>query len=217
MNEEVENIICELKKLNITNDIQKVYDVIYTIKTDLGVPDNDFLFYIVNENGRLWYDLPQCEKNNKQTYLNQEIIYSLLFTLTKDKSIFNYILENTNDFDNKIVNLFNEQKKYFQKNKKILDLGAHQGFYALNFSKFFDEVICVEPFIQNYLTIKLNTLLNNIKNVKIIPSFISNQHGLGRFSQSEQKIIKSENYLYESIIQKSCILDDFFEIGRAHV
>lgn len=209
MNDKIKSKIEELKTLHITNDIQKIYDDVYTINTDAGVPDNNFIFYIVNENGRLWYDLPQCEKDKKQTYYNQEIIFTLLFTLSNDKSIINYILENANDFDGKIIDLFKKQRFNFQKNKKILDLGSHQGIYALNFSKFFNEVICVEPFVQNYLTIELNVLANDIKNIKVIPSFISNEHKIGKFSQSEQKFINVENYPYECIIQKSSTLDDF--------
>ena len=198
-----------LKNLDIKNDIQKIYKSIYKIKTDAGVPDNEFDFYITNENGKLWYDLPQCEKNGKQSFYSQEIIYILLFSLISDKSLINYILDNTDDFDNKIIKLFNEQKHMFLKNKKILDLGAHQGFYTIVFSKYFENVICVEPFPQNYLTIELNLLTNNITNVKVVPAFISNENKSGIFSQGEQKYINLTNYSHEHIIQTSKTLNDF--------
>jgi len=201
--------IKELQNLNIKNDIQKIYESIYKIKTDAGVPDNEFDFYITNENGKLWYDLSQCEKNGKQSFYSQEVIYIILFSLIRDKSLINYIINNKNSFDDKIINLFNEQKNYFLKNKKILDLGAHQGFYTIVFSKYFENVICVEPFPQNYLTIELNLLANNIKNVKVIPAFISNDNKSGIFSQGEQKYINFTDYAHEYIIQSSKTLNDF--------
>ncbi len=198
-----------LKNLNIKNDIQKIYESIYKIKTDAGVPDNEFDFYITNENGKLWYDLKQCEKNGKQSFYSQEIIYILLFSLINDKKIINYILENAHDFDDKIIKLFNEQKHMFVKNKKILDLGAHQGFYTIVFSKYFENVICVEPFPQNYLTIELNLLANNITNVNVVPAFITDENKSGIFSQGEQKYINSTDYSHEYILQTSKTLNDF--------
>lgn len=209
----VESKINSLKKLRIQDPVQKIYENIYHIRTDAGVPDNDFIFYITNENGRLWYDLPQCEVEGKQSFYSKEVVYILLFSFIKDKRLLKLIVENSNDFDDKIVKIFLQHKSLFDSRKRILDLGGHQGFYSLVFSKYFERVVCVEPFPQNYLTIELNLIANSVQNVKVLPNFISGTKKQGILSQSEQKHIISNLYDYEFIVGESLCLDDFIDFA----
>jgi len=213
MNDKIKDKIEKLKTLNITHDIQKTFDVIYKVRTNGGLPNNDFIFYITNKNGQIWYDLTDSERNGIQYFYSHEIVYIVLFSYLNDKKSIEYIVNNSNDFDNKIITLFKKSNHLFIKNKKILDLGAHQGFYAMSFSKYFRNVISVEPFPQNYLTIELNILENNIDNIIVDTSFISNSNKQGHLSHAQQKYIKNNYEFEECIINSSKIIDQFIEFN----
>lgn len=55
------------------------------------------------------------------------------------------------------------------KNKTLIDIGAHQGYFSVRCAGYFDTVYAIEPNKYNRTLLETNLALNNIQNVKIIP------------------------------------------------
>lgn len=202
-----------LKRLQINNLNQKIFKDPYIIETSAGLPVDDLLkFYIVNNNGKLWYEKPEkC--------IATELIFSLLFFKCKLSSEeLNFVLEKSKPYSKDITGLAQYYFKKLPQSGNIFDIGCHQGHYALAYSKYYSKVIAVDPFPQNYLTTKLNSLINKISNIEVFPYFVSDRsRDDGILSQEQQRYVEAEflpvNYSNNSeyIISESICLDDLIK------
>jgi len=206
-------ILNELRELDIVNANQKILDNPYLIKTTAGIPDAAFSFFIMNNNGKSWYDRTSIFKNRIQSSISTELILSLLlFKFDLCLEDINYIVENANPYSNKITDLYIKYKDTIKTDDVMFDIGCHQGFHALGYSKYYSKIIAAEPFPQNFLTTELNFMLNGLSdNIEIFPFFISEKKYEGILSHSQQRLIKNSAPNEDSFITKSICLDDLIQ------
>jgi FkbM family methyltransferase len=212
-------ILKELKELNIKNNNQKIFDDPYLIKTTAGIVDTSFDFYITNNNGKSWYDKTEIFKDSIQSSISTELIFSLLlfkFNLCLDD--INYIVENAKPYSSKITDLYKKYKDTIEKNDVMFDIGCHQGFYSLGYSKYYSKIIAAEPFPQNFLTTELNFILNGLSNnIEIFPFFVSEKKYEGILSHSQQRLIGMSAPNEDSFITKSICLDDLIQYNPSFI
>lgn len=60
-------------------------------------------------------------------------------------------------------------------NGNFLDVGANIGYYTVLLSNYFKNVFAVEPVDENVFFLKLNLLINDIKNVQIVHGAVSHE------------------------------------------
>ena len=92
--------------------------------------------------------------------------------------------------------------KYFLSSIKpsdnILDLGANIGFYVIQEAEIVNSVIGIEPSQRNFAFLELNTLVNNLDNVKNYNLAISKTNGLINFFEAKAGNLSAINRMNES-------------------
>lgn len=112
--------------------------------------------------------------------------------------------------------------KIIKKNSVIYDLGANNGIHSLLFSKLTGKdgkVFSFEPLPENCKEIENNARLNNLENISVIQTAVSNKTGATTFSlglhNKQGSLVgigrSSGNFIDVSLIT----LDDFIDQGNS--
>ena len=107
--------------------------------------------------------------NDELSLCSNEI--SKFYVLNSDK-IIGYVLCNGNIWEKFMHKYF---KKYSDKNKIALDIGANIGTHSVILSKYYKKVFAFEPLF--YKLLEKNIQLNNINNVDVLPFGLSDKKG----------------------------------------
>ncbi len=59
----------------------------------------------------------------------------------------------------------------------VLDLGAHIGFFTVHAARLAEKVVAVEPLPRNFLTLRMNVMLNHLDNVFLVNKAIADRTG----------------------------------------
>lgn len=138
------------------------------------------------------------EINNQKIYLDYND--SLCLSLNKKYEFLEYSLI----------------RKYLQKDNVVFDIGAHIGYYTLNFASLVGDkgkVFSFEPNPTNFTLLKKNVEINNHNNVNLFQKAISNFNGnirlyISDFSSGMHRIHESK-FCNDFIEIESVRLDDF--------
>ena len=121
-----------------------------------------------------------------------------------------------NDFDTKVV------KEHIKLGDKVIDVGAHIGYFSLLFSKLVGEkgnVYSFEPEPKNIKLLKKNIAVNNIQNITLEPHPVSNINEncklyVGQFTSGANRIYRPDRtmelYEKDTINIQTLVLDDYF-------
>ncbi len=88
--------------------------------------------------------------------------------------------------------------KNASKDKLFVDIGAHVGFFTIRLANKFKEICSIEPNPSNLKALKINLILNNIKNVKV--------YELGCWNEAKEDIIYAReggSFLKNSLSRKT--------------
>ncbi|RLI87542.1 MAG: hypothetical protein DRP01_01665 [Archaeoglobales archaeon] len=107
-------------------------------------------------------------------------------------------------------------KQVASPNKIFVDVGACDGMYAIRMAKYYKEVIAIEPDPSNIAVLKLNIALNEIENIEIMETAVSNFTGTGYLIQqgAQSHLVKTDQK-EEAIEVPVWRLDDL--IDECHV
>ena len=76
--------------------------------------------------------------------------------------------------------------------KTMIEFGSHQGYNTIPLARYYDSIICVEPFAQNTDAIRYNLLANDIRNVHVYENSGSDKKGVVTLSQHDARITFDE-------------------------
>lgn len=174
----------------------------YVIKTNCGLPNKKFNFLIRGISGKNWYDVGSIDENGYKDYCSMELIFIWLIFIKKI---------NINTLDNFTIQQCIEKYKNENENSNlqlldtIIDIGAHQGHFALSFSTMAKNVISIEPCKENYEILLENIKLNKVKNINTIHSFVSSETTTKKFTENHKNLFNNESFSEE--ICECMILD----------
>lgn len=130
-----------------------------------------------------------------------------------DKQGFNWILRQNSFYDDILqdeigANIEHEREildeiKILSENYEcFIDVGAHVGYYSIRLSKHFKEIYAIEPNINNYQGLLINVIINNIANIRGIPTPL----------YSEKKKLKLANNGSSSFLFNNDFKGSYYEI-----
>jgi FkbM family methyltransferase len=193
----------------------------YITKITAGYPYNDFNFYIGDETGKAWYDdvviykttdpypvhVSLKKNENYKSYISFELILCTLFFYNKiNFKDHLYANKNTNNYLIDLYQKLNNIDNTYNKLDTIIDVGAHHGFYSLNYSSISKKVIAIEPYIKNFAILQKNLEINNINNIFAYNYYITNQRNNLSFTNLDKFKFCNENFESCDCITKT--LDD---------
>ena len=121
-----------------------------------------------------------------------------------------------NEFDTKLV------KEHVKSGDRVIDVGAHIGYFSLLFSKLVGEkgnVYSFEPEPKNIKLLKKNIMINKIQNITLEPHPVSNTNEscklyVGQFTSGGNRMYRPDRiielYEKEPINVQTLVLDNYF-------
>lgn len=198
----------------------------YIINLRSGAPFNSFKFCISNLTGKEWYDnvyiynstdpypvhITTNYVENYKSYISYELILLTLFFYNKID--FNKYLSKKDISINKLLIDLYETLNYntnnnFNKLQMIVDIGAHHGYYTLNYASIANNVIAIEPYIKNFNILKNNIKINEFNNIKLFNYFITNESTIKQFNVNDKIKFCDDDFIETSCNCKT--LDNLIE------
>jgi len=139
-------------------------------------------------------------------------IYGFKLITDKDDSLG---LSVFNNYEEKVIKLIRSNLK---KGDIVCDIGAHIGYHTLVMSKAVGnrgKVYAFEPDTENFNTLNLNLILNNITNVISIQKAVSNKEGNTKLyknpnNRSDNRILTYQDGFSSEVVETTS-LDKYFD------
>ena len=164
-------------------------------------------------------------KKNRITIAHKKILIQLNLNNPIDREIYFKGEYEKKQLDYISKNIKKENMDYF------IDVGAHMGFYSINLAKEKINIISFEPIKENFIQLKKNIQINNMKNIKIfnfglsnnnkkVLMWVPNKEKTGGYSIFDTKDEEIKKYNFKKIHKKLCRIkkgDDLIKLKNKKI